>query len=124
MALKSEHGVDRTSASRVSVATILLSWMLIHTVFALFYAHEFHSEGKDHAGGHGGGLDFPDDSTPDYLDFLYFSFVVGTTAQTSDVAVTSRAMRRVVMLHGILSFFFNTAVIALAVNIAAQLVQG
>jgi uncharacterized membrane protein len=124
MALKSEHGIDRTISIGFSVSTIFLSWMLIHTVFALFYAHEFHSEGKDHAGGHGGGLDFPDDSTPDYLDFLYFSFVVGTTAQTSDVAVTSSAMRGVVMLHGILSFFFNTAVIALAVNIAAQLVQG
>jgi uncharacterized membrane protein len=124
MALKSEHGSDRDISIAVSIATILLSWMLIHTVFALFYAHEFHSEGNDRAGGHGGGLAFPDDSTPDYLDFLYFSFVVGTTAQTSDVAVTSRAMRRVVMLHGVLSFFFNTAVIALAVNIAAQLVQG
>jgi uncharacterized membrane protein len=124
MALKSEHGYGRNISIAVSVATIILTWLLIHTVFALFYAHEFHSEGKDHAGGHGGGLDFPDDATPDYLDFLYFSFVVGTTAQTSDVAVTSRAMRRVVMLHGILSFFFNTAVIALAVNIAAQLVQG
>ena len=93
-------------------------------MFALYYAHEFHSEARAGAKGQGGGLDFPDDSTPDYLDFLYFSFVVGTTAQTSDVEVTSRAMRRVVMLHGILSFFFNTAVIALAVNIAAQLVQG
>jgi uncharacterized membrane protein len=124
MALKSEHGYGRNISIAVSVATIILTWLLIHTVFALFYAHEFHSEGKVHAGGHGGGLDFPDDATPDYLDFLYFSFVVGTTAQTSDVAVTSRAMRRVVMLHGILSFFFNTAVIALAVNIAAQLVQG
>lgn len=67
---------------------------------------------------------FPGDPTPDYLDFLYFSFVVGTTNQTSDTEVTSRAMRSVVMLHGILSFFFNTAVIALAVNLAAQLVQG
>lgn len=124
MALKSEHGYGRNISIAVSIATIMLTWLLIHTVFALFYAHEFHSEGKDHAGGHGGGLDFPDDATPDYLDFLYFSFVVGTTAQTSDVAVTSRAMRRAVMLHGILSFFFNTAVIALAVNIAAQLVQG
>jgi uncharacterized membrane protein len=124
MALKSEHGLDRNVSIALSISTILLSWMLMHTVFALFYAHEFHSEGKDHVGGRGGGLDFPDDATPDYLDFLYFSFVVGTTAQTSDVAVCSRAMRRVVMIHGILSFFFNTAVIALAVNIAAQLVQG
>jgi uncharacterized membrane protein len=124
MALKSEHGLDRNVSIALSVSTILLSWMLMHTVFALFYAHEFHSEGKGGARGSGGGLEFPDDRTPDYLDFLYFSFVVGTTAQTSDVAVCSRAMRRVVMIHGILSFFFNTAVIALAVNIAAQLVQG
>ncbi len=124
MALKSEHGMDRDLSIGVSVATIVLSWLLIHTVFAVFYAHEFHSESKGGARGSGGGLKFPDDRTPDYLDFLYFSFVVGTTAQTSDVDVCSRAMRRVVMLHGIISFFFNTAVIALAVNLVAQLVQG
>jgi uncharacterized membrane protein len=124
MAIKGEHGIDRTLSISLSVSTIFLSWLLIHTVFALYYAHEFHAEGHGGAGGQGGGLKFPDDSTPDYLDFLYFSFVVGTTAQTSDVDVCSRAMRRVVMLHGILSFFFNTAVIALAVNLAAQLVQG
>jgi uncharacterized membrane protein len=124
MAIKSEHGMDRTLSISLSVSTIFLSWLLIHTVFALYYAHEFHAEGHGGARGQGGGLKFPDDSTPDYLDFLYFSFVVGTTAQTSDVDVCSRAMRRVVMLHGILSFFFNTAVIALAVNLAAQLVQG
>jgi uncharacterized membrane protein len=124
MAIKSEQGIDRTLSIGLSVFTIILSWLLIHTVFAVYYAHEFHSEAKGGSRGQGGGLKFPDDSTPDYLDFLYFSFVVGTTAQTSDVEVCSRAMRRVVMLHGILSFFFNTAVIALAVNLAAQLVQG
>jgi uncharacterized membrane protein len=124
IAIRSEHGMERNLSVALSVSTILLSWLLIHTVFALYYAHEFHSEGRGGAGGAGGGLKFPDDRTPDYLDFLYFSFVVGTTAQTSDVAVTSRAMRSVVMLHGILSFFFNTAVIALTVNLAAQLVGG
>lgn len=124
MALKSEHGIDRTISISLAISTIFLSWLLIHTVFALYYAHEFHSESHGGARDTGGGLKFPDDRTPDYLDFLYFSFVVGTTAQTSDVAVCSRAMRRVVMLHGILSFFFNTAVIALMVNLAAQLVQG
>ena len=122
MAIKNEHGMDRSLSIGLSVSTIFLSWLLIHTVFALYYAHEFHTEGHGGARGQGGGLKFPDDRTPDYLDFLYFSFVVGTTAQTSDVDVCSRAMRRVVMLHGILSFFFNTAVIALAVNLAAQLV--
>ena len=120
MAIKSEHGMDRTLSISLSVSTIFLSWLLIHTVFALYYAHEFHAEGHAGSRGQGGGLKFPDDSTPDYLDFLYFSFVVGTTAQTSDVDVCSRDLRRVVMLHGILSFFFNTAVIALAVNLAAQ----
>ena len=124
MAIKGEHGIDRTLSISLSVSTIFLSWLLIHTVFALDHANEFHAEGHGGARGQGGGLKFPDDTTPDYLDFLYFSFVVGTTAQTSDVDVCSRAMRRVVMLHGILSFFFNTAVIALAVNLAAQLVQG
>jgi len=126
-ALRSEHGIDRSISAVLSFSTILLSWLLMHTLFALYYAHEFHSESHDGergARGTGGGLKFPDDSTPDYLDFLYFSFVVGTTAQTSDVVVCSRAMRRVVMVHGILSFFFNTAVIALMVNLAAQLVQG
>jgi uncharacterized membrane protein len=123
-AIKSQRGLDQTISVGLSVSTIFLSWLLIHTVFALYYAHEFHSESRAGARGLGGGLKFPDDKTPDYLDFLYFSFVIGTTAQTSDVDVTSRAMRRVVMLHGILSFFFNTAVIALTVNLAAQLVQG
>jgi uncharacterized membrane protein len=123
MAIKSEHGIDRSVGIGLSIATIFLSWLLIHTVFAIYYAHEFHSEaGGGARGGKGGGLRFPGDPTPDYLDFLYFSFVVGTTNQTSDTEVTSRAMRSVVMFHGILSFFFNTAVIALAV--AAQLVQG
>ena len=123
-ALKSEHGLDRTISAVCSISTILLSWLLIHTVFSLYYAHEFHSESRGGVRGTGGGLEFPGDPTPDYIDFLYFSFVVGTTAQTSDVAVTSHAMRGVVMLHGILSFFFNTGVIALAVNMVLQLVQG
>jgi uncharacterized membrane protein len=121
-ALKSEHGLDRTTSVALSVSTILLSWLLMHTVFAVYYAHEFHREGGAGAGGKGGGLHFPGETTPDYLDFLYFSFVVGTTNQTSDTEVTSRAMRRVVLIHGVLSFVFNTTVIALTVNLAAQLV--
>jgi hypothetical protein len=71
--------------------------------------------------GSGGGLKFAGERIPDYLDFVYFSFVVGTTAQTSDVEVCSRKMRRVVTLHGLLSFFFNTTVIALVVNLTSQL---
>ena len=122
-ALSKEHGPERTLVFALSFSTILVSWFLIHIVFAAYYAHEFHSEAtRASSRGGGGGLDFPGDRVPDYLDFLYFAFVVGTTAQTSDVEVTSHVMRRVVMGHGLLSFFFNTTVIALVVNLTAQLV--
>jgi uncharacterized membrane protein len=121
-ALNEDHSSDRTLKFALSFSTIMVSWFLVHMVFALYYAHEFHSESRSGgARGSGGGLDFPSDHIPDYLDFLYFSFVVGTTAQTSDVEVTSRKMRRAVTLHGLLSFFFNTTVIALVVNLTSQL---
>lgn len=120
-ALNEDHSSDRTLKFALSFSTILVSWFLVHTVFALYYAHEFHSEAKGSSRGSGGGLDFPGEHIPDYLDFVYFSFVVGTTAQTSDVEVSSRKMRRVVTLHGLLSFFFNTTVIALVVNLTSQL---
>jgi len=120
-ALSKEHGPERTLIFALSFSTILVSWFLIHTTFATYYAHEFHREARGAPSGRGGGLKFPDDRLPDYLDFLYFSFVVGTTAQTSDVAVTSHIMRCVVMGHGLLSFFFNTTVIALVVNLTASL---
>lgn len=121
-ALHEDHSPDRTLKFALSFSTIMVSWFLVHMVFALYYAHEFHSESRGGgARGSGGGLNFPNDHIPDYLDFLYFAFVVGTTAQTSDVVVTSRKMRRAVTLHGLLSFFFNTTVIALVVNLTSQL---
>ena len=101
----------------LSFSTILVSWFLVHFVFALYYAHEFHSKTR-RAGGAGAG--FHGQKSPDYLDFLYLSLVVGTTAQTSDINITSRETRRTAMLHGLLSFFFNTMVIALVVNLTAQ----
>ena len=94
--------------------TILLSWAFIHTMFALHYAHEFYDETA------GRGMSFPgDDPHPDYLDFVYFSFVIGMTSQVSDVAVTSKQIRRTVAAHGVVSFLFNAALLALTVNIAA-----
>jgi uncharacterized membrane protein len=123
-ALSEESGLERRTTLALSFSTILVSWLLVQVVFAVYYAHEFHSESRQAKRGAGGGLKFSGQSVPDYLDFLYFSFVVGTTNQTSDTEVTSRAMRRAVMIHGLLSFFFNTMVIALTVNLTAQLVQG
>jgi len=103
----------------LATLTILLSWALVHVIFALHYAHEFHGEGVK-----GGGLAFPGGEEPDYWDFLYFSLVIGMTSQVSDVAVTSRTIRRTVSAHGVVSFLFNAALIALTVNIAASALVG
>jgi uncharacterized membrane protein len=101
--------------------TILLSWLLAHTVFALHYAHEYF---RDLAENRPPGLNFPSEhDDPDYWDFLYFSFVVGMTAQVSDVQVLTQPWRRLVLAHGILSFLFNTVVLALSINLFAAFFQ-
>jgi len=99
-------------------ATILVSWCFLHTVFALHYAHEYYVE---RGAPHRQGLIFPSDEPPDYADFLYFSFVIGTTSQTADVSIASRGMRRLALVHGVIAFLFNTTLLALTINIAASL---
>ena len=104
----------------VVAATLFLSWLMTHTVFALRYAHEYY----ERAGADGAvarGLDFPDDEAPDYWDFVYFSIVLGMTFQVSDVQITSRKLRRLAAAHGLLGFLFNTVILALSVNIGAGL---
>lgn len=100
------------------IATVILSWAFTHTIFALHYAHDYYGGGASKQ-----GLKFPDDSQPDYWDFVYFSFVVGMTFQVSDVVVTNKSVRRMVVAHGVLSFLFSTAIVAMTVNIAAGLFQ-
>jgi len=100
----------------LAIVTVVLSWTFTHTIFALHYAHEFYGDS-------GGCLKFPDDDQPDYWDFIYFSFVVGMTFQVSDVAITHKPTRRLVVAHGALSFFFSTAIVAMMVNLAAGLFQ-
>jgi uncharacterized membrane protein len=102
----------------VGAVTILLSWAFMHVIFALHYAHEFYGEGADERIG---GLDFPGHEQPDYWDFLYYSLVVAMTAQVSDVQITSKTMRRLTTVHGVVSFFFNVIVLALTVNIVSTL---
>jgi uncharacterized membrane protein len=111
-------GTDRQPGHlALAIVTILLSWSFTHIMFALHYAHEFYDEN----GGKGGGLNFPGElQEPDYWDFVYFSFVIGMTSQVSDVAVTCRPIRHTVAAHGIISFIFNAALLALTVNIAAS----
>ncbi len=103
----------------IVVVTLLGSWFLTHVVFALRYAHEYYDRLPD--GRIQGGLLFPGRDAPDYLDFLYFSVVVGMTFQVSDVQIEDRRLRRLALLHGLLSFLFNTVIVALTVNIAAGL---
>jgi uncharacterized membrane protein len=100
--------------------TLFVSWLMTHTTFALRYAHEYY-EVDDSSEGIAGGLEFPGEKRPDYLDFMYFSLVIGMTFQVSDVQITTRKFRRVAALHGLLSFLFNTIILALTVNIAASL---
>jgi uncharacterized membrane protein len=101
----------------LATATITLSWAVVHTAFALHYAHEYYRGAKP------GGLQFPSGDQQDhadYWDFVYFSFVIGMTAQVSDVGITDKTIRRTATVHGIIAFFYNTALIALMVNIAAS----
>ena len=99
----------------LSILAVLASWTLVHTMFALRYAHAYYGEG-DSKDAHLGGLDFPSDDKPAYLDFAYFSFVVGMTCQVSDVQIASKSLRSLALVHGILSFCFNTIILALTIN--------
>jgi uncharacterized membrane protein len=120
-AIVSELGTPHRGVLELTIAitTIALSWAAVHTTFALHYAHDYYRRSKP------GGLQFPSgdkEDHADYWDFVYFSFVIGMTSQVSDVAVASRSMRRTVAAHGIVSFLFNAALLALTVNIAASVI--
>ena len=104
------------------IGTIVLSWSFIHTLFAIHYAHEFHDLDGKGSGAARGGLNFPGKGDPDYWDFVYFAAVIAMTCQVSDVTVEGRAMRHLVTAHGIVSFFLNTVIVALAVGVAAGLI--
>jgi len=122
LAVKEMQGTSRALRLALTFGTVISSWAFVHIIFTIYYAHEFHTEVRSHRKGLRGGLQFPGEVLPDYWDFLYFALTVGMTAQTSDVVITSRRMRRVAIIHGLVSFVFTTAVIALTVNLGAQLV--
>jgi uncharacterized membrane protein len=104
----------------ITAATVIGSWFLIPTIFAMHYAHFYYLIDK----GHPTPLLFPDKGLkPDYWDFLYFSFTIAVASQTADVATNSRWMRKVVLAQAVLSFFFNASILALSINIGASLVS-
>ncbi|EPG7488038.1 DUF1345 domain-containing protein [Acinetobacter baumannii] len=101
----------------LALLTIISAWLFMHTVFALHYAHDFYmalSRNEEN-----GGLDFPGTEHPTYPDFLYFSYIIGTSAQTADVSITNKHMRFLNLFHAVLSFGFNTTILAICINVAA-----
>jgi uncharacterized membrane protein len=118
---KDAGGTPKIIYVPVSIATMLFSWALVHTTFCFHYAHLYYDDAEDDTEIHAGGLDFPSEKRPDYLDFVYFSYGIGMTFQVADVNITSRTFRRMALLHGMVSFWFNTFVVALTINLIAGL---
>ena len=103
----------------MAVLTVCSAWFFIHTVFAVHYAHDYYLAKHQ---GEVGGLDFPGTAEPLYPDFIYFSYVIGTSAQTADVSISSRPMRVLNLLHIILAYGFNTTILAICINVAASFI--
>jgi uncharacterized membrane protein len=123
--VKDTAGLTKGLHIGLAAATIISAWFFIHLMFALHYAHDYFAEAEskeDGPEGRRGGLHFPGTENPDYYDFLYFSYVIGVASQTADVEITSKGMRRTALTHCVLAFFFNSAVLALTINIAAGLI--
>lgn len=112
----------RTWHLALSISALISSWLMIQTLFAFHYARRYYAEHRRGRGFEPGGLLFPGAQPPDYLDFAYYSFVVGMTSQVSDVAVTARSMRRLTLIHGLMSFIFNIAILAMSINIIASVI--
>ena len=105
----------------LSITGIMTSWIMLHTIFTLHYAHQYYS--KINGDSTVPGLDFPEEKKPDYIDFAYFSFIIGMTFQVSDVTINSRIIRRTVLAHSLLAFALNTFVVALTINLIAGLTK-
>lgn len=112
--LASKSGPMGPGEVGLALLTIALSWVFVHLLFAVRYAHEYWQAG--------GGLDFPGDEEPEFGEFLYFALTIGMTFQTSDVAVSKRMLRQLTLVHALVSFLFNVVILAAAVNVAAGLV--
>lgn len=119
---KESLGMNEAVYLTIIIGGILLSWTLVHTTFCFHYAHLYYDnvEGTNH---NMEGLEFPKEKYPDYIDFAYFSFVIGMTFQVSDVEISSKTIRRLALLHGLLSFVLNTFVVALSINLIAGLTK-
>jgi uncharacterized membrane protein len=116
---KNLAGTERVIDLAIGVLTVFLSWTTLHVIYAVHYAHIYYDPAVGGGDEVRGGLEFPRTQEPDYWDFVYFSFVIGMTCQVSDVQITARHLRHLATAQGIIAFFYNTVVVALAVNIVA-----
>ena len=121
MTTKKHSTADVSEHILLTLASVSVSWWLVHTVFAMRYARLYYTPDVKDCKPH--GLQFPDEPEPDYLDFVYFSFVIGMTFQTSDVSISSRKIRRFNLVHSLLSFAFNTAILALSINVISGMIS-
>lgn len=114
------HGADKPERVAFVLITVALSWLFVHTTFANHYAHEFYGQSTDNEAR--GGLIFPGDLDPNFWDFMHFALVIGVANQTADIQISSKSIRNIVTLHGIVAFVFNTVILALAINFAASMI--
>lgn len=114
---------DKALYLPVAITGMMACWSMVHTIYTAHYAHLFYDDAENDATVHAGGLEFPKEKQPNYIDFAYFAFVIGMTFQVSDVQITSHKIRRVALLHGLLSFLLNTFVVALTINLVSGLLK-
>jgi len=114
------HGADKPERVAFVLITVALSWLFVHAAFANHYAHEFYGQSASNEAR--GGLIFPGDLDPNFWDFMHFGLVIGVANQTADIQISSKSIRNVVTIHGIIAFVFNTVILALAINFAASMI--
>ncbi|MFC5344574.1 DUF1345 domain-containing protein [Brevundimonas staleyi] len=119
-AASGSSGANRAVEAALTLGTVAASWLFVHVLFGLHYAHRFYAPGDE--GGDRGGLLFPGEDQPDYWDFLHFSLIIGVASQTADVQIADRGLRRLSSVHSVTAFVFNTVLVALAVNLAVSLI--
>jgi uncharacterized membrane protein len=113
--------LGKGAETAIYITGVTCSWVLLHTMFAYRYALLYYGEHPLDPDSHTVGLQIPNELWPDYLDFAYFAFVIGMTFQVSDIEISSRLIRRVALVHGLLSFLFNTVIVALTINVIVDL---
>jgi uncharacterized membrane protein len=122
--LRTLKGAEVPIWTVITLAAVALSWAVTHTAYTLRYAHLHYRSSRNHDTNSDGGLQFSGTEDPSDIDFAYFSFTIGMCFQVSDVVVTTTGMRRAVLLHAVLSFVYNTTILALALNVVVGLMSG